>query len=340
MKMTHAALTRLVLAATLSLVCACGMTPDGGADVGTEMIDDVMSEPGDDMDTSDGTSMPNLANIVGSMSASFIDSVGTSLDVFPVAAVFISASEAIDPVIEQDTKEIASCIVTTTTIGDVITPSTDFELIVSDAGKSGLISNGTAMADLTKASEGTYSGPTDMRQRGFAAGDTVTFSFPGGADIEAFSASIRVPPLFDVSMPDLDNLAIDFEAPFEFEWVAANAERVTIAISTTGVSSIVSASCEFEDEGAGTIPREVMACLIEDGATTTITMARSNVDEVSVRLVGGESAAVLITGSSSLSRTITALRLSVLIRANSSCVQTVSPAIHKRSCVSSGLSAT
>jgi hypothetical protein len=157
---------------------------------------------------------------------------------------------------------------------------------------------------------------------GFDAGQTFTFTFPGGPDIGAFDADVDVPPDLDVTVPDLADPAttLDLGAALDVVWVAYDpSDNVMVTLTAsenpwfdggdptvTGPLTTTIVTCEFPDTGGGTIPSTVMARTPASASLITLDVARSREEEVSVRLnrVDGD-AVVHVRGSAGVSRVFT-----------------------------------
>ena len=104
------------------------------------------------------------------------------------------------------------------------------------------------------------------------------FSWPGGADINAFSNSIAVPPTVEITTPDLTDPAFDLipGQAINVAWVpgsdqdgnigihASTSTQVTVIMGQSVVFEIntVTIDCEFPDgSGSGTVPSAATARL-------------------------------------------------------------------------------
>ena len=161
-----------------------------------------------------------------------------------------------------------------------------------DPGNPGRASNGVVAVDLLPgdpftdfddpipAAAGFYEpaeADADLLALGFDAGQTITFNFPGGADIGMFDASIAVPADLNLTTPDLANpdLALDFTSALDLVWMAGSAsetvfvsvyvnDAVAFDVGEEGPSGPITSTfveCEFADTGSGTIPAAAMSRL-------------------------------------------------------------------------------
>lgn len=254
---------------------------------------------------------------------------------------------SIFPGAETQTQEIDDCRVTTQTFtfssDDQTGLTGEFDiggLGALDPGDPGVASNGSSRVNLLRGDPNLSDPPApflagvfspnetsdELIGLGFGGGTSIGFSFPGGADIGPFSASVEIPDKMVVTSPDLadGNLSLDTTRALDLAWIAGNSSDsvgVTLTRSTfDGVSnpdgsfsstvSIVLIFCEFADDGTGTISTGAMALLPAEGATTTTTLTVSRERTVSVsvplRRVAGDGV-VRVVGSASVSRVFTAL---------------------------------
>ncbi len=193
-----------------------------------------------------------------------------------------------------------------------------------DPGNPGTASNGTASVGMYRfesqyADDASwmygYFSPKeyDLLGMGFDAGQTITFSFPGGTDIGAFTASIGVPADLNLTSPDLGdpNLVIHASAPLNFAWTAGNAtDKVQVMImgsrsestqhddgTTTYSSTYTIIICEFPDTGSGVVSTELLSRLPSGSQYTVVWVQRMRRAEVNVPLKRvNESGIVTVTG--------------------------------------------
>ncbi len=175
-----------------------------------------------------------------------------------------------------------------------------------DPGNPGQASNGTVTVNLVAGDPftdfdfpmpavagifGTEETHEELLDMGFDAGQTITFSFPGGADIGAFETGIDMPPDLDVTAPNLadPDLTLDFGSALDLEWVpGVPSEIVVVDIVANDTPmfgaggddlgesfSMTFVTCEFPDIGSGTIPAEVMARLPAASDFSSLSVART-----------------------------------------------------------------
>jgi len=204
---------------------------------------------------------------------------------------------------------VGQCTATTVTfVNTGAEPSFSFGGIGAlDPGDPGRASHDTAGVDLHRGNPASFDPPmpfmaglfnpdetsSELLAMGLDAGQTITFSFPGGADIGAFSGSVEVPADLNVTSPDLDdpNLVLDLNGDLDVVWDAGNSSdtvSVTVGGSTFDMSggslTSVSIMCEFPDTGSGTVPASLTARIPSDAQNTVISISRINQEDVSVRL--------------------------------------------------------
>jgi hypothetical protein len=250
---------------------------------------------------------------------------------FSLAGGFgILGDPGIDPDVTETTEEIAGCTVTTV---EQITDLGGFGVIPNytplDPGSPGSASNGSTQLDLLAVGFGGYEPMEDPLAEGFDGGQTVQFSWPGGADINAFSNSIAVPPTVEITNPDLTDPGFDLVAgqAIDVSWVpgpdqdgditiiasTATSETMFGGTSITIVNISVTISCEFPDaSGSGTVPAAATAELqssapLGGSLTKSFSATRENRKIVSVSApnVSGKDE-VGFFGLSTMTRSITA----------------------------------
>ncbi len=136
-----------------------------------------------------------------------------------------------------------------------------------------------------------------LLDRGFDAGTTIVFDFPGGTDVSAFSASVDVPAEFEVLAPDLNEFVpYEYGSDFEVEWPPGVTEMQSddvlaavlifiMAVDETFTDSVTIA-CAPEDTGSFAVPATIMTRLRDirlNSAFHIIIMLR-NTKKVLVRL--------------------------------------------------------
>jgi hypothetical protein len=269
-----------------------------------------MPGPGTNDDDSDGP--VDVNDLVGFLNASAFRTISSfgELSSVSASAVFQTVEVTSDDA-DADVKTVGDCTITTLAFDDVSPVTSESQPL--DAGAMGALSNGPTTALLTWLGEGVYGGPSDLANQGFAAGQTIAFEFPGGADVGAFLAPIDLPGELTVSAPDLfaADLSIDTTAALSVEWSAdGTADQVSVVISTSNATTIVTLSCTFGDSGSETIPQAAMECLLADALSTSITVTLTNNAVFNVNLEAGGTGAVQLTAQSGLSRSLTASQAS------------------------------
>lgn len=202
-----------------------------------------------------------------------------------------------------------------------------------DPGAPGSADNGTASVSLLPGNPNEVDPPLpflagvftpnetsdELVAMGFGAGDTVRFSFPGGADIGAFTADVVLPDEIVVLTPDLNDTGytLDTGSSLNLTWVPGDSSD-TVAVTLTGSSFSLSGgsvggqtvviTCEFPDTGSGTVPLEAVSRLPTDSTATTLSVGRKRTLQASVPLlrVAGEGVVDLV-GGVSVTRTIIAI---------------------------------
>ena len=161
----------------------------------------------------------------------------------------------------------------------------------------------------------------ELTALGFGAGQDVTFSFPGGSDIGAFSASVDVPADIEVTQPDLadPDLTIDLSAALALIWVpgvssdeivvsvlASSSETVVDGGTVTITSTSAAVTCLFPDTGSASVPASALSNLPDsENATTVLTVIRQHTEEVDVPLNRtGETGVVRLIGGVSVTRAL------------------------------------
>lgn len=300
-------------------------------------------------------SLPQDGDTVGFVNASRATSIFpnflpppplTRSESFEVGGGFFAFDPALGgnislPGFTVQTETIGNCDITTTRFETVFDPgnldvSPPLGFTALDPGDPGAVSNGLGRVDLERGDPfatdpplpylaGTFSPPegVNLLGQGFDAGQTMTFSWPGGADIGAFSDSVRIPPVVQLTAPagvltDPD-YEIDIGVPFSATWVPAqtSSDEFLITVSTSTFSFMmnpdgtfsqrsetVAVQCTFRDStGSGTIPANVMSRLQRDSENSSVTFTRSEEKEIRARLKRtGGSGVVILSGSTVLTR--------------------------------------
>ena len=147
----------------------------------------------------------------------------------------------------------------------------------------------------------------------YEPGDLLTFSWPGGFDIGEFSESIELPGDPTPTNPSFEEGYVGF--PFALNqalavvWTPGGSDYVRIQLGAnsinedTGEFATTMIICNVEDNGAYTIPQDLMLQLPEDGPDTTLMVwmnfSMNNSKAIQVPLVHGGQGRMLMTGSSS-----------------------------------------
>jgi hypothetical protein len=219
----------------------------------------------------------------------------------------------------------------TRTTSDTSAANMNFQIGALDPGEPGTATNGTASVSLVRDDSvdagmpwkrGFFTLPdgADALKLGFAAGQTVTFSFPGGTDLGAFSGSMGIPADLSVTSPNLAaaGTTLNLSGALNLAWQAGNPTdivEVTIIGSTSGIQDngdgtqtttmhTVMIQCELPDTGSGSISRDLMARIPPDSSSTTLSLKRTRSVEASVPLmrVSGNGVVKLV-GQTGVSRT-------------------------------------
>jgi hypothetical protein len=210
-----------------------------------------------------------------------------------------------------------------------------------DAGSPGLLTNGTVSIDMVRPLDyylpgfqgdgslgdlgyallepwmgGLFRQEGFVAWEGFAQGDTLTYSWPGGVDLGAFAVAAGIPGSFELTAPtDLRNL---FSADallngVTLQWDVTNpGDLVTVVIETLLVES-AEASVELGvlvlhlvDDGEYVIPADVLAQMPHTGAKISVELQtnymfamRQSVQTAQVPLVRatGNGEVVLLVGT-------------------------------------------
>ncbi len=216
----------------------------------------------------------------------------------------------------SETEQVGDCTVTTTSITidssdiDALGDAPVFQAIALDPGAPGIARNNGTSVDLLRGDPNSVDPPlplfagifspveSDLLGLGFDAGQTITFEFPGGADIGPFSASIEVPNDLVILSPDLTdpNLVLDSNSPLNLTWAAGNSsDRVHATVhssssdfmsnpdgSFTSTTTDVTIRCDFPDTGSGTISADAMGRLLDPSDFTSLNITRTRTNQVEV----------------------------------------------------------
>ena len=209
-------------------------------------------------------------------------------------------------------EQVGECSIRTSTKGSPASP-VDY----LDPGDPGTARIGTTAVNLNAGDTrsghyGTDESVLALYDLGFDAGETVTFDFPGGETIAAFSGSVDVPSEFVLLTPDPADDSITYEtgSALNVEWEPGETEgdtnsaatRVVIALwdglNDATVSDLVSIVCGVEDTGSFTLSADVMARLPdrEPNSGFLIDVARVRKKDVEVELTDGRKGIVQLEG--------------------------------------------
>jgi len=288
-------------------------------------------------------SLPEAGDVVGSLQATkdvvhlgmTLPGVQDPFELFDLSGRFLvfdsDREQAGTSTLEgYSVEQFGDCTVTTITrtfsLDDPVPQMPSIEIGALDPGSPGRASNGSVTLDLLPGepsaesphATGIFSPPAeieaDLLKLGFNAGQTVSFSFPGGADIGAFDATVNVPPDLNVTSPDLSdpNLRVDVNNPLNVTWVAyepsgvvwlwVGGSEVSIGPTSTVVTFAL-IQCEVPDTGSGTIPADLMSRLPVNANGYFVMLHRSRLTDVEVplRRVAGRGV-VEVLGMTSVSR--------------------------------------
>jgi hypothetical protein len=158
------------------------------------------------------------------------------------------------------------------------------------AGTITLANGSTGTFDLmttTSGSEVRYD-DTAIPSLKWSAGDTVSLTASGSADVPAFSGGVTMPPKTTVTAP-LASATIDRTQPLAVAW--ASVPNVSLHVVVTD-HTLATAVCDFSGTAASaSIPPQILAGLAPGGGTIAITtQATSSVvtGDWTVRLVARE----------------------------------------------------
>jgi hypothetical protein len=261
-----------------------------------------------------------------------------ALTTFHLSAAFLVWDNSRDqsvsfPGMTVTVEDLAPCRVTTTdstfTSGDLTAPE-NTGVGALDPGSPGTASNGTDTVELLRGEAtpdqpwmaGYFSPPegADLLALGFDAGQTISFQFPGGADLGAFSGSVTVPADLAVTSPDLadGNLVLDLTAPLDLMWAAGDpSDTVVVSLyafrsqntenpdgTMTATMHSVSVECELPDVGSGSVSADLMARLPADSMSFYLDISRTHTVSIAVPLkrVSG-TGVVRLVGQASVTRT-------------------------------------
>jgi len=258
----------------------------------------------------------------------------TISDDFSLGGIFNKiTSNVAPPDVTQTVENIGGCTVTTTDSTQVINDNDPLPTVVNyDPGEPGDADNGTVSVDLERQSSGgfeSFAPQGDPLALGFDGDQDVAFSWPGGDDINAFAASIGVPPNVEVTSPDLESSTFDVTPgdPVAVEWVPGSDDdgKLSVSVSSSiieftqgqgGSSTIHSESvvivCLFTDSaGSGTVPAAATEKLQDPVSlpllySKSFTALRANGKDVGVTApTAGGSRSVTFSGTSSVTRLLT-----------------------------------
>lgn len=194
-------------------------------------------------------------------------------------------------------------------------------LPILDPGSPGEMANGILTTPMRRASEfgflfgmffSDYSAD-DTASFLYEPGDLLTFSWPGGFDIGAFSESIELPGNPTLTSPSFEEGYVGFPFPLDqalaVAWTPGGSDYVCIQLiansinEDTGEFATTMIICVEEDDGDHIIPQDLMLQLPEDGPDTTLMVwmnfSMNNSKAIQVPLVHGGQGRMLMTGTSS-----------------------------------------
>lgn len=144
----------------------------------------------------------------------------------------------------------------------------------------------------------------------YEPGENLSFYWPGGFDIDEFSETIGLPgDPGEVSPINAEAVGIPFplDQALAVTWTPGGSEYVTVQLGVSldnesnGSYSLTFISCNAPDNGAYTIPLEMMSQLPQDGPDTNMTVwlnfSMNNADEILVPLVHGGQGRMLMTAT-------------------------------------------
>jgi len=278
-------------------------TPDPGDVVGSVFaVRETMLEPAD---PDDATSVDTET-----------DSLTAGGQFFATSPLLFDDVSFSYPGLENEVAEFDECRVTTTTLSTTSDlPTLGPGVGPLDAGEAGSLTNGTRTVDLLRGDPedfdppllslaGNYQADPDdgpLLDLGFDTGQTLTFTFPGGEDLGPFNASLEVPPLPVVTMPDLADPDLTWKSSGSLALLWEPGDRgdslmVMLAAienedtdnpdgTTTTTQTRVQMQCVFPDTGSATIPEEVISQVPTDVGSVYIQVGWVERGEVSVPLV-------------------------------------------------------
>lgn len=248
--------------------------------------------------------------------------------------------------------ELEGLTVTNETIGDCNVNTIEFTSVIDpddpdampvpppgfvalDPGDPGRADNGTVAVDLLRGDPAQFDPPLpfvsglfspleeDLLGLGFDAGQTIELSWPGGADLGAFTDAVAVPAEIVLLSPNLEdpNFTIQAGAPISATWTpnptATGLFTISVASSESSFSerpdgrldvstTTVTVSCAFQDSaGTGTISGDLTGRLAADALFQSFTVARIASAETEVPLLRtGGMGIVELSGQTSISRNI------------------------------------
>lgn len=195
---------------------------------------------------------------------------------------------------------------------------------VLDPGSPGEMSNGSLETPLRRISE-MYE-DTEVRDYGvffgdfsenydnmylYEPGDTLSFTWPGGFDIGAFTEAIDLPgdpgEVYPASV-EADDIPFPLDEALNVTWTAGGSDYVEIQLGvmlTNDIDDSYQLSlivCHVPDNGAYTIGQDLMQQLPADSPDTTmnvwINFSQNNSREIRVPLTRGGQGRMLMTASS------------------------------------------
>ncbi len=220
----------------------------------------------------------------------------------------------------------------------LITEDTDMEEVdpfgttnngALDPGSPGAVTNGTDTLDLYRQSElyeeavepwmmGAFTQDDMQDASGFDYGDDLTFTWPGGIDIDSFSVDTTVPPAIVLLSPELGDglygmqtVDLDTTTDLTLQWELSGGAQSLVVISiitsapeSPGSDVYVSGLlvCYVVDDGEYTIDAATLSQMPRgEEEMVVLSMSRLWAQQVNVPLTRGGNGVVTVSGGSSLS---------------------------------------
>jgi hypothetical protein len=219
------------------------------------------------------------------------------------------------PVAAPPTERIGSCTIARFTEGTTDLGAGGFMAL--DAGAAGVARVGSSRVELLPSASGAGSlepnvSPPELLGRGFDAGATVDFEFPGGDDIGGFTTAVQIPPALRLTAPDVEDpgLRLDFSGPLELAWSGGSGSgTIEVVLTTLAVPEVnppateaeaAIVTCTLPDTGRATIAAEVLSRVPDDTNVILLAVARTRRVDVPVPLTRGGRGTVVVGGASAV----------------------------------------